>query len=177
MMGDTGCSATLAVVAKREFLRLCALRFLTNEALSPNILADEFWHIFLLHTKAYREFCLRHFLKFIDHEPATTARNNQPSFETGEHLYEDCFGDEPAASRDTSYRLVFYPTLADRIAAVRSEIGNSASPPFMGQRFTERADGQASAPLTETFHKWGNWDNSWVNWGNERTWSKWFNCS
>jgi hypothetical protein len=122
LMLDTGCDVVLGTTAKREFLRLCALRFLTSEALSPNIVADEFWHTFLVHTKAYRDFCLRHFKRFIDHEPATDSHEDAPSFAEGKRLYRECFGGEPAAWRNETGKLALNATLADRIATVRDEL-------------------------------------------------------
>ncbi|MBC9714092.1 hypothetical protein H9Y04_16130 [Streptomyces sp. TRM66268-LWL] len=37
--------------------------------LSPSPLVDDFWHAFLLHTKAYRDFCEAQFGRFLDHQP------------------------------------------------------------------------------------------------------------
>lgn len=36
---------------------------------SPSPMVDDFWHAFLLHTKAYREFCASRLGKFVDHQP------------------------------------------------------------------------------------------------------------
>lgn len=35
----------------------------------PLIIIDEMWHNFILHTKHYYKFCLKHFKKFIHHDP------------------------------------------------------------------------------------------------------------
>jgi hypothetical protein len=37
--------------------------------LSPSPLVDDFWHAFLLHTKAYQEFCEGTLGKFVHHQP------------------------------------------------------------------------------------------------------------
>ncbi|MCT9090617.1 hypothetical protein N4G70_17395 [Streptomyces sp. ASQP_92] len=37
--------------------------------LSPSPLVDDFWHAFLLHTKAYQDFCERTLGKFVHHQP------------------------------------------------------------------------------------------------------------
>ncbi len=37
--------------------------------LSPSPLVDDFWHAFLLHTKAYQEFCAGTLGKFVHHQP------------------------------------------------------------------------------------------------------------
>ncbi|MEV1079852.1 hypothetical protein AB0I98_16645 [Streptomyces sp. NPDC050211] len=48
------------------FLAACAY---SERPLSPSPLVDDFWHAFLLHTKAYREFCAETFGRFLDHQP------------------------------------------------------------------------------------------------------------
>ncbi|MEU8688827.1 hypothetical protein [Streptomyces sp. NPDC048665] len=48
------------------FLAACAY---SERPLSPSPLVDDFWHAFLLHTKAYREFCEESFGRFLDHQP------------------------------------------------------------------------------------------------------------
>jgi len=48
------------------FLAACAY---SEKPLSPSPLVDDFWHAFLLHTKAYREFCEENFGRFLDHQP------------------------------------------------------------------------------------------------------------
>ncbi|MER5562491.1 hypothetical protein CG740_37040 [Streptomyces sp. CB01201] len=37
--------------------------------LSPSPLVDDFWHAFLLHTKAYQDFCEQTLGKFVHHQP------------------------------------------------------------------------------------------------------------
>lgn len=50
----------------KQFLYVCAVTpgyKVTSDAI------DSIWHTFLLFTRDYREFCLRHLGKFINHEP------------------------------------------------------------------------------------------------------------
>ncbi|WEV26752.1 hypothetical protein OYE22_17265 [Streptomyces sp. 71268] len=41
----------------------------SDTPLSPSPLVDDFWHAFLLHTKAYQEFCAHTLGKFVHHQP------------------------------------------------------------------------------------------------------------
>ncbi|MGW6719395.1 glycine-rich domain-containing protein [Streptomyces sp. NPDC054995] len=45
------------------------------EPVSPSPMVDDFWHAFLLHTKAYREFCTDRLCKFVDHQPGFLDRD------------------------------------------------------------------------------------------------------
>jgi hypothetical protein len=175
---ETGCNAVLAAAAKREFLRLCALRVLRQETpLSPNLLADEFWHRFLVHTRAYREFCARHFSRFVDHEPMDQSKTDRRCFEDGRRLYHDCFGEEPSAWRNESGNLFLDARLADRIAVAQEELFGIFSRP------EERAAAARLKTLPvndpEAFTKWSDWNNSWKNWGQWSKWEKetWDRCS
>lgn len=58
-----------AQAARIDFLRFISLRFITSASTSPSSLADEFWHAFILHTRDYNQFCLKHFGEFLHHEP------------------------------------------------------------------------------------------------------------
>ncbi|MGI5369713.1 glycine-rich domain-containing protein [Streptomyces iakyrus] len=53
------------------FLAACAY---ADRPLSPSPLVDDFWHAFLLHTQAYREFCETKFGRFLDHQPGFLDR-------------------------------------------------------------------------------------------------------
>jgi hypothetical protein len=48
---------------------LCDKSDVNGEMLSPTVIVDLVWHEFILHTEVYRDFCLKHFGKFIDHRP------------------------------------------------------------------------------------------------------------
>jgi len=168
LVKDTGCDAVLAAAARREFLRLCALRLLTHESLSPNLLADEFWHRFLVHTRAYREFCARHFMRFVDHEPIDLSKSDQHSFGEGKRLYRACFGEEPAAWRHENGHIFVSITLSDRIRVAQEELNCVFSDARERAAWAEAGTLPVDDP--EAFTKWGDWNNSWKNWGQ---WSKW----
>lgn len=57
-----------------EFLWSCKLN---NDAQSPTKEVDEMWHLFILHTKDYKNFCSEHLGKFIHHQPLpfSTGKN------------------------------------------------------------------------------------------------------
>ncbi|MFF4118950.1 glycine-rich domain-containing protein [Streptomyces sp. NPDC001714] len=57
---DRGVGQMLAFLAACDY---------STRPLSPSPLVDDFWHTFLLHTKAYREFCEKTFGRFLDHQP------------------------------------------------------------------------------------------------------------
>lgn len=48
------------------FLGTCAR---SNAPLAPSVLVDHGWHVFILHTEHYRDFCQREAGGFIDHVP------------------------------------------------------------------------------------------------------------
>lgn len=53
-------------------------RFLNASSLSrrvPSKLVDEAWHVFILHTQQYAEFCTKHFGRFIHHVPDAPDAN------------------------------------------------------------------------------------------------------
>ncbi|UGY92258.1 glycine-rich domain-containing protein [Streptomyces gobiensis] len=52
-----------------QMLAFVAASACTAEPLSPSPLVDDFWHAFLLHTKAYQDFCERTFGTFVHHQP------------------------------------------------------------------------------------------------------------
>ncbi|PRP87988.1 hypothetical protein PROFUN_02725 [Planoprotostelium fungivorum] len=57
----------------REYIRFLNLKFKVGdfdaEMLSPSGIVDYVWHKHILDTKSYREYCLSHFGRFIDHNP------------------------------------------------------------------------------------------------------------
>ncbi|RZB19561.1 hypothetical protein StrepF001_12490 [Streptomyces sp. F001] len=57
---DRGVGQMLAFLAACDY---------SDKPLSPSPLVDDFWHAFLLHTRAYREFCEGTFGRFLDHQP------------------------------------------------------------------------------------------------------------
>ncbi|MFF2367217.1 glycine-rich domain-containing protein [Streptomyces sp. NPDC058122] len=57
---DRGVGQMLAFLAACDY---------ADRPLSPSPLVDDFWHAFLLHTKAYVEFCEQRFGRFLHHQP------------------------------------------------------------------------------------------------------------
>lgn len=57
---DRGVGQMLAFLAACDY---------ADRPLSPSPLVDDFWHAFLLHTKAYAEFCEHRFGRFLHHQP------------------------------------------------------------------------------------------------------------
>lgn len=47
----------------------------SDTPLSPSPLVDDFWHAFLLHTKAYQEFCANRLGTFVHHQPGFLDKN------------------------------------------------------------------------------------------------------
>lgn len=58
--------ATELFEAVKQFL---ITAILLGNPVSPPPLVDKMWHFFILHTQAYRRFCLQYFGRFQDHEP------------------------------------------------------------------------------------------------------------
>ncbi|MEU8824074.1 hypothetical protein [Streptomyces sp. NPDC048636] len=52
-----------------QMLAFLAAGARSDVPLSPSPLVDDFWHAFLLHTKAYQEFCAETLGKFVHHQP------------------------------------------------------------------------------------------------------------
>ncbi|CAL2075608.1 hypothetical protein [Tenacibaculum sp. 190524A02b] len=59
-----------------EMVKFLNLIHLTNEKLSPSLLVDLAWHEFILFTRYYQEFCLKHYQRFIHHTP---SENENPT--------------------------------------------------------------------------------------------------
>jgi hypothetical protein len=83
-------SAQSALLEAIRFLFLVAGH--TNGRLTPSHRVDLTWHEFILFTKAYREFCERHFGRFIDHHPGGSGSENQRQYRLTVHLYSQHFG-------------------------------------------------------------------------------------
>lgn len=52
--------------ALKQFLIVCGV---SSEARAPSARIDDMWHTALLFTRAYRDYCIAHFGRIIDHEP------------------------------------------------------------------------------------------------------------
>lgn len=60
-------TATAVIDGALGFLQLCASH--PGTQFSPSEMVDLGWHTFILHTRDYHEFCMRHAGRFIHHDP------------------------------------------------------------------------------------------------------------
>jgi hypothetical protein len=88
-------------IAEKEYKRyLTLVKLYQPKSIVPSKLMDEFWHMHILDTKAYREDCQQIFGKFIDHFPYfgiygdEDRANLLESFEETKGLYKRTFGEE-----------------------------------------------------------------------------------
>lgn len=96
-----GWSQEKVEASESEYRRYLTL-ILNNPSVSivPSKLMDDFWHMHILDTKAYREDCLKVFGKFIDHYPYFGIYGNDDkrdlliSFEATKRLYYDTFKEQ-----------------------------------------------------------------------------------
>lgn len=85
MMRD-GVSREDAEEARLDFLRFMSLvNICWDMPVVPSKRADSFWHIAILFTKEYADFCNRHFGKFIHHRPGKEDIADA-AFERSSHL-------------------------------------------------------------------------------------------
>ncbi len=68
-----------------ELVRFLDLIHCTNQHLSPSLVVDLAWHEFILFTKFYNEFCIKHYDRFIHHTPS--KKGSQQLFEKTIKLY------------------------------------------------------------------------------------------
>lgn len=73
-----------------KFLDLCSD---SNFGCVPSKVVDEVWHTFILHTKAYRDFCNEYLGKFIDHNPTSTKEVSFEKYKNTIELLNDRFGE------------------------------------------------------------------------------------
>ncbi len=89
-------------MAEQEYRRYLALiKLFYPKSIVPSKLMDEFWHMHILDTKAYREDCQTVFGRFIDHFPYFGIYGNEDraqlltSFEETKAMYQEVFGADP----------------------------------------------------------------------------------
>ncbi|WP_414169827.1 glycine-rich domain-containing protein [Streptoverticillium reticulum] len=58
-----------------QMLAFVAASAASEDPLSPSPLVDDFWHAFVLRTKAYADFCQGTFGKFVHHQPGFLDRD------------------------------------------------------------------------------------------------------
>lgn len=85
-----------AILEYKKFMYLAAT---VNTMVSPSEVVDKVWHLHLLFTESYQEFC--HLLgKYIHHIPSTRSKKEFEQFsrakEQTKELYEEIFGKQPA---------------------------------------------------------------------------------
>jgi len=64
VMKDNKVNKEVALQSRLSFLRWASLKFISNESLVPNKVADMFWHAFLMFTIDYQSWCEQHFGDF-----------------------------------------------------------------------------------------------------------------
>jgi len=69
VMKDNKVNKEVALQSRLSFLRWASLKFISNESLVPNKVADMFWHAFLMFTIDYQSWCEQHFGDFFHHVP------------------------------------------------------------------------------------------------------------
>ncbi|MEV4501565.1 glycine-rich domain-containing protein [Streptomyces klenkii] len=67
-------TAELACRGVGQLLAFLAAGAVSEQPLSPSPLVDDFWHAFILRTKAYADFCHDTFGKFVHHQPGFLDR-------------------------------------------------------------------------------------------------------
>ncbi len=55
----------------KRYLYLCTV---ADKPLAPPAVIDKGWHEFLMYTKDYQDFCIKHLGKFVHHTPNSTLR-------------------------------------------------------------------------------------------------------
>lgn len=84
-----------AITEYKKFMYLAAT---SNQMVSPSPIVDEVWHLHLIYTKSYTEFC-NVLGKRIEHIPSTHKVEEQHIFRNAlnrtKELYEENFGEQP----------------------------------------------------------------------------------
>jgi hypothetical protein len=75
-----------------EVIRFLNLIAMSDTMLTPSVLIDLAWHEFILCTRAYGNFCERHFGRMIHHHPGGLAEKNREQFRRTLELYREHFG-------------------------------------------------------------------------------------
>lgn len=71
-----------------QFMAVCGRSTVPR---APSVAIDEVWHVALLFTRDYREFCAREFGRFIDHSPLATSGPSR-IYEDTRDLADQMFG-------------------------------------------------------------------------------------
>ena len=82
------------VEGKTKAFFKCILVSNKDLRLSPDEEIDQFWHLFILRTKLYREFCEKAFGQFIDHQPEDDPMILASAFAITRQVSNQAFGKE-----------------------------------------------------------------------------------
>jgi|UPI00036993F9 hypothetical protein len=72
-----------------KFLFLCAH---SDAILTPSLRVDALWHEFILFSRAYTQFCHKHFAHYIHHQPSNSPRDEMHQYQHTVQLYLQSFG-------------------------------------------------------------------------------------
>lgn len=93
IMATIDCDRNEVPVALLEVIRFLSLIANSNDGqLTPSHRVDLVWHEFILCTRAYLQFCNKHFDRMIHHTPGGSKEDNQAQFQKTLQLYEQAFG-------------------------------------------------------------------------------------
>jgi len=78
---EHGLAADKAKLYEREMKRYFLLRFTQKRRYGMMGMVDDYWHLFIIYTKQYHEFCEKAFGAYLHHSPAVAPDNNVTSGE------------------------------------------------------------------------------------------------
>lgn len=84
---ETGVSTQEARRRLEETLKFLAVAARSERPVSPSEVIDEAWHCFLVHTRAYQEYCAEQLGQFVHHRPT----GNEPAGEENESGNRDAY--------------------------------------------------------------------------------------
>jgi hypothetical protein len=90
---DRGWTRSRAELATGEMLKFLHACHRSGETLVPSADVDEAWHLFILHTRDYQEYCEREFGGLIHHVPGTRV-DAADRYRRTRQLIEDWYGIE-----------------------------------------------------------------------------------
>jgi hypothetical protein len=91
---ENGLGETEATVLFEDTKKFLALSTVTTEKISPTSLIDKGWHVFLMFSKEYAEFCYIYLGKFVHHAPFDLEeKNGRQKMESGIMLAKQHFND------------------------------------------------------------------------------------
>lgn len=66
-------------------------RHLTSHMIAPLAMLDEMWHIFILHTRNYTEFCQQYFHRYLHHEVEHASAEYHVASDALTSYLEECY--------------------------------------------------------------------------------------